>query len=931
MFIGLRSSATVVLLSPVFFLSCLLELSSAEAQAPDAGVAYEGSGYVPAEVFVDAGELPATDPGRADAEVTWPDGGAASELAPPATEAVTDAGYEPPPLSADTTSTTDAAEDPSVGEPALGAVIVTGVRGGQARTIVDTPSPVDVIGHRELQASGRTGLKEILGAIVPALSMPAQGGGGTSASVRPYTYRGLSGDYLLVLVNGKRRHTSALINNLSRISGGSTPVDLDLIPAVAISRIEILRDGAAAQYGSDAISGVMNIILDDAPEGLTFHQTAGQQYTKGAPLLQQQLSYGHKLGDRGGFFRFTAEAKYHGAADSSASPLPALKANGMPNYYYAPISANEPDPREAAHRDVVWAGGYGRSNRDMILNTSYNAELPVFRSAELYSFATLSYRNVKDARGAFAPNNIASLPELYPQGFQAYRRLAEWDGQVALGIRDDIHGWKWDLSTSYGRDWVRLNASNTLNPSLGPTSPTSFLMGHQRQDLQVNDLDVTKGFDIGWATPLQLSLGLQHRWERFQNKAGEPDSYRDGGYVIPLGTDPFHQAPLPGGAGGYGGLSPSPGLVSFTGTSPADARILSRNNYAAYAEVSANPFKPWYLGLAARAEHYDDSAGNVASGKIATRYEPFPGFAIRGGANTGFRAPSLAQTGFSTTQNTATVIMGERVRTTSKFLPVDSDAARALGASPLKPEKSISVTAGLTAQPVRDLHLTFDLYQTQVRDRIVRTDFLGTSNNGGAAISKLLGANGITGVDSAQYFTNAIDTTTRGLDIVADYTLKGGRFGTLRPTAAYNFAATTIDHVAGNPTQLQSLMVTRFGRQGKIDLTKGAPRSKLVLGANWAVWRFKSDVRVTRYDKYTEASTTPGFDQHFEAKWITDVDVGYGITDNATLAIGAYNAFNVYPQKHGVVSFIDGSGQYGMFSPFGLSGGFYYARLTINI
>lgn len=921
---GLRSQLRVYGQAAVVFVLAHAQLQAAEAQGADAGVL----DYAPSERFgADAESGLSPDGGAfADGVVPPPVFAPLPPLAPIAPASPADEGLA---HAAPTTSeSTDDQAQPD--EPALGAVIVTGVRGGQPRTIVDAPSPVDVIGDRELKASGRTGLKEILGAIVPALSMPAQGGGGTSASVRPYTYRGLSGDYLLVLVNGKRRHTTALINNLSRISGGSTPVDLDLIPASAISRIEILRDGAAAQYGSDAISGVMNIIMDDAAEGLTFNQTVGQQYTKGGELVQQQLSYGHRLGSRGGFFRFSAEAKYHNKADSSASPLPPTRPNGMPNYFYAPISATQPDPREVNKTDTVFAGGYGRSNRDLILNTSYNAVLPVFRSAELYSFATFSGRDVKDARGAFPGNNIVSLPELYPNGFQAYRRLREWDGQGALGIRDDIHGWRWDLSANYGQDNVRLRADNTLNPSLGPTSPTTFFMGRQIQELEVNDLDITKPFEIGWATPLQLSLGLQHRWERFQNKAGQPSSYIDGGYVIPVGSDPFHQAPLPGGVGGFGGLSPSPGLASFTGTSPADARSLSRNNYAAYAELSANPFRPWYVGMAGRAEHYDDSAGNVASGKLATRYEFVPGFALRAGANTGFRAPSLAQTGFSTTQNTATVIGAERVRTTSKFLPVDSDAAKALGASPLKPEKSLSVTAGFTAEPTRDLHFTFDVYETQVRDRIVRTDFLGTSNNGGATIGRLLKDSGISGVDSAQYFTNAIDTTTRGLDIVADYTLRGGRFGSLRPTAAYNFAATKIDHVAGNPTQLQSLNVTRFGRQGKLDLTRGAPRSKVVLGAHWDVWRLKNDLRVTRFDKYMEASTTEGFDQKFGAKWITDVDLGYGITDQATLSIGAYNLFNLYPDKHGVVSAIDGSGQYGMFSPFGLSGGFYYARLTIN-
>jgi len=814
----------------------------------------------------------------------------------------------------------------------LGAVIVTGVRGGQARTVADSPSPIDVIDRRDVQNTGRTGLKEILGAVVPSMSMPAQGGGGTSASVRPYTYRGLSGDYLLVLVNGKRRHTTSLINNLSRISGGSTPVDLDLIAAPAIGRIEVLRDGAAAQYGSDAIGGVLNIILDDAPQGLSFSQTAGQTYEKGAPLLQQTLSLATPLGTEGGFFRLSAEAKFHDAADSAGSPFPATRtANKMqvPNYYYAPIAPGEPDPREANIKGRIIAGGYTRSNRDLILNTAYNAELPIARNLKLYSFSTLSYRDIKDKRGAFAPTdpNGNSLPELYPDGFQAYRRIWEWDGQAAVGARDQVEGWQWDLSTSYGRDRVKLGAENTLNPSIGPTSKTSFFMGRQSQDLWVNNLDISKGVNIGLHDPLQVAFGAEHRWEQFRNRAGERDSYRDGGYVIPEGEDPWHRPPS---NGGFAGIVPLPGLASFTGTSPADARTLDRHNVAGYVDLSVKPLTSWFVGAAGRAEHYTDSAGNTVSGKLVTRLEIAPGLALRGGINSGFRAPSLAQTGFSTTQNTGTVIGTERVRTTSKFLAVDSQAATALGADPLKPERSLSYTAGITFEYARALRITVDGYTTSIDDRIVKTDFIGTTNNGGTAVAELLRANGVNNVDSAQFFSNALDTTTRGVDVVAEYTWKDTAVGTLRPSVAFSYAKTKIDHVKANPSELASLNVVLFGRQVQSDITRGAPNSKLILGFNWSIWRLRTDFRYTRYGDYWEASTTADGDKRFGAKWVADLDVGYSISDNVTLAVGAYNLFNVYPDKNGTIS-NEGSGQYGSFAPFGLTGGFYYARLNVNL
>ena len=797
-------------------------------------------------------------------------------------------------------------------------IIVTGTRTSSVRTVADSPVPIDVITTRELKATGRTGLKEVLGQIVPSLTMPALGGGGTSASVRPIAIRGLSGDYLLVLVNGKRRHTTSLINNLSRISGGSTPVDIDLIPTNVVGRIEVLRDGAAAQYGSDAISGVINIILDDAPSGGEFSSTAGQLYEKGGALFQQQIGYGTRIGD--GFVRFAVEGKYHDRADSSAEPVP----------YIYPFVNGAPDPREAT-ADHVIAGGYGRSNRDKIINGSVNGELPLTDDVRLYTFSTLSYRNIRDARGAVVPATIGyggavntqgqtSLPQIYPSGFQAYRRIWEWDYQTALGLKGDLGSWTFDLSSGFGRDHVKLGAVGTLNPSLGPASPTSFFMGKQIQSLWVNNLDLSHAYDIGFAEPLAVAVGVEHRWEKFRNIAGEPDSYRDGGYVIPADSTPFGQA--------YGGRSPSPGLVSFTGTSPADASSLSRNNLAAYVDLSTNITKAWFVGLAGRFEHYDDSAGNTVSGKFSTRYEILPGFAIRGGVNTGFRAPSLAQTGFSTTQNTATVIGANRVSTTSKFLPVDSAAALALGAKPLKPEKSLNFTAGFTFErgPAR---LTVDAYQIRVDDRIVKTEFLGTASNGGTAIRNILLANGVSNVDSAQFFANAIDTRTRGIDAVAEYIVRTGGLGTFRLGAAYSYNRTRILNVIANPAQLATLNVTLFGRQAQRDLVAATPKTKVVLSNDWSLGPVHALARVTRYGRYTESSNVASGDRSFGAKWVADLDIGYDVSEHVTLSVGGNNLFDVYPDRNGIIAY-DGSGAYGNFAPFGLSGGFYYGRVSVS-
>lgn len=797
-------------------------------------------------------------------------------------------------------------------------IIVTGTRGSRPRTVADSPVPIDVITGEQLINTGRTGLKDILGNIIPSLTMPALGGGGTSSSAKPISIRGLSGDYVLVLVNGKRRHTTSLINNLSRISGGSTPVDIDLIPANAIGRLEVLRDGAAAQYGSDAISGVINFILDSNPEGGEFTTTAGSHYEKGGELFQQALSYGTRVGD-GGFVRFAVEAKYHDRADSSAAYVPHTV------NLYPLLADGTRDPREYTI-DRVRAGNYGRTNRDYIVNSSYNAELPLSDVTTLYSFSTLSYRDVKDGRGQFNANNVNSLPELYPNGFLAKRRIWETDFQATAGVRSVLWGLDVDFSSSFGKDHVKLGAIDTLNPSLGPSSKTSFYMGKQKSSLWANNLDFSRPVEIGLAEPITLSFGLEHRWERFQNVAGEPDSYRDGGYIIPTGTTPFELA--------FGGQRPQASLVSFTGTTPADAFVLTRNNFAGYVDIEANLTKDWFVGLAGRAEHYTDSAGDTVSGKVSTRYEIVPGLAVRGGVNTGFRAPSLAQQGFSTSQNTSIIIDGDRVPQLVKFLAPNDPIAGFLGAKPLKPEKSLNFTAGLTFEsgPFR---FTVDGYQIDIDDRIVKTEVLNSAEARAILTSPevvaILAARGVPGISSGQFFINGVDTRTRGVDLVGEYTLQTGSLGTFRFNTAYSYNKTKILSVAENPANLSNTIL--FGRQARADLVKATPRDKLVLNTDWTLGAFRSALRITRFGKYTETSasqTSTVDDRTFGAKWIADIDVAADVGKNLTVAVGANNLFDVYPDAIGVVQANTGAGQYGNFAPFGLSGGFYYGRVSVR-
>lgn len=814
----------------------------------------------------------------------------------------------------------------------LDELVVTGVRGSQPRTVASSPVPIDIISAEQITATGKSGLKAILSSVIPSLSLPAQNGGGTSASVPPYTVRGLTGDYVLVLVNGKRRHSTALINNLATIGGGSTPVDLDLIPVASIDHIEVLRDGAAAQYGSDAIAGVINIILKQGADGGGADATAGRTYKNTGLLGQINSDYGLPLFSDG-FIHFALTADHHQPAPANVSSTGLLY----------PLVDGKPDPRETT-ANTNYGSAYGRSTTDNTFNFSYNLVAPLADALEFYSTSTVSRRDIKDARGAFRPDDLSSLPQIYPNGFQAYRLIHETDFQVGAGVKGELVGWHWDASSNFGRDFNRLGAENTLNASLGPSiTQSSFYLGKQIFDQWTNNLDVTRAFDIGFAKPLDVSWGAEQRWEQFAQVAGEPNSYINGGYVIPNGGTPFDDL--------YHGRAPTAGLQSFTGTTPADASTHHRNNYALYVDLGTNPTDPWFVGVAARGEHYDDSSGNTLNGKFITRYEILPDLALRAAVNNSFRAPSLAEQNFSTTQNTTATVDGVVTSEQVKFLPATNALAEALGAKPLKPEKSLNYSVGVTFEPTHQFLVTLDAYRIDISDRIVKSQTLT-----GAPVAAILAPLGFSNLSSVQYFTNDVNTRTDGVDFVLDNEQSLGEAGTVHLSAAYSWNRTVITRINANPAVLSGFGPTfqLFGPLAQRQLTDSTPRDRLALTADWAVSQWRVHGVETRYGSYLEPITNT-LDGHFDPKWITDLDITYLLTARVSLSAGANNVFNVYPERqsqkfllaystdtvltaapgyradpaaYGIPT--NGDYIYGNNSPFGLNGGFYYVRVGVK-
>lgn len=795
------------------------------------------------------------------------------------------------------------AQDTQADSDAAGVdIVVTGSR-GLTRTVTDSPTPIDVVGEADLLRTGKTGILSALNQLIPSFNMPARAGGGTSAIIGTGGLRGLNPDQTLVLVNGKRRHKTSMINAGAALYNGSTPADLDLISTAGIDHIEVLRDGAAAKYGSDAIAGVINILLRQRV-GFDVSFMGGQNLDRSdGETYQATLSYGASLGDRG-FINLSVQGKKQ--ESSNRAELVAS------NVRFYNLVNGQPDPREAT-ADRLATKNYGAFPQTQI-NSSYNAEYD-FGSVTAYAFGTFSQRK-SVLNGTFRPpNNINSLPEIYPNGLRNATVIREEDYETALGLKGELSGWEWDLSSSYGRNRARLRNTKTLNASLGPTSPTEFYTGTLASSEWVNSLDLTRAFDLSGGN-LQVSGGLQHRHETYTISPGDPLSYAAGTYVIPAGQP-------------NAGSRPAPGAQGTPGIQPGDSGSVSRSSFAAYLDVAYDPTKDLNIGIAGRFEHFDDSSGDTFNIQTTGRYAITPWLAVRGSAGTGFRAPTLAQQSYASTSNQFR-IQGNAINILSvKTLPVSSPVAIALGAKPLTPEKSTSLSAGFVLEPTSNLNVTVDAYQVEIRNRITITSLLS-----GNAVSAILVAASQSPDINAQYYTNGMDTRTRGVDVVGTYRVDLGDLGDLRLNLGFNYNKTVITKVAPTPQELSSLgsSYRLFDRISLGNMTTLAPKTKTFFGGNWSLSKVSLNARLVRYGSYTVPQLAATADQHFGGKWITDAEVGYDVSEHLNLAIGANNLFNVYPDRAGVFNTSLGFQQYGTApaSPFGFTGGYYYARAVVT-
>ena len=783
----------------------------------------------------------------------------------------------------------------------LQTVIVTGTRADN-RTESSSLTPIDVVSAKVLQQTGTNDLPTALARIIPSLNFPRPAAADTADTQRPAQLRGLSPDQVLVLVNGKRWHPGAILLNNGVIGRGSQPVDLNTIPISAIDHIEVLRDGASAEYGSDAIAGVINIILKQGAKGGDVEVDGGQYSAGDGRQWQGSANFGIPLSGDKGWLRIAVQ---NGNEDYTNRAGPDNRAG------FAGLGVNyrQGDPEV---RDT-----------NLMLNSQYD----ITPDVQFYAFG--HYGRRQSTSPAFfrygtnspSPNNPL-IGGIYPDGFLPLEHADSTDQSLVAGLRGKISGWRWDLSGNYGGNRVSYETRHSLNYAYlndFGTTPTVFDDGILKAAQQSLDLDVAKDVSVGWLpNSVTVAFGAQYLRQTYGIDAGALPSWYTG------------TSGVSGGAQG------------FAGWQPANAVNAARHDVAEYLDLETNLTDRLGTSLAVRHENYSDF-GSTTSGALAARFDFTDTFAIRGSASTGFRAPSLGQEYFSQISSlyyAAGSLPGLPAGIYNRGLvPVGSQIAQLLGAEALKPEKSRNLTLGTVWSPTDALTLSLDLYQIRIEDRIALSGAISTTT---PAVVSYLAANGVTdlGYSSVNYFTNAADTRTRGVDFVGSYLADFGNAGTLATTLSANYNQNTVTGVKANPAVLNNLGVdfVRLNRQDiKGYLANSSPRSKLILNEQYNVGNWGVTGTLTRYGSYTSYvsslasydAATGVVDQTFDPKWILDLAVNYHL-DHWMFTVGADDALDTYPNKNIPNNTNHGTLPYSTFSPFGYNGAYVYGKIRYS-
>ncbi|MEE2025473.1 TonB-dependent receptor plug domain-containing protein [Alkalimonas mucilaginosa] len=824
-------------------------------------------------------------------------------------------------------------------------IVVTGTRVA-GRTISDTAVPVDLVRSDVLERSGTTELNQALSVALPSFNFPRPGLADGTDTIRPATLRGLSPDQSLVLVNSKRRHAAALVNVNATVGRGASAVDLNTIPMGAISAIEVLRDGASAQYGSDAIAGVMNVRLREASDGgsvtlgYSFRDTSYKIPTTDPtnPFLANQTEpdatwgipgntikrsrtdgktytlsgwKGFELGDNG-FLTLSAEYKDQDRTE---------RGGWDHRRQYPRLSDGSLDPRELTFdRFNAWYGEPELEQWTLFANAGITTD-----HGKWYGWASYQNRQATSA-GFYRPaNDSRNVPEIYPDGFLPLISPDVDDFSAAFGYEWDWGEWQLDSSLVYGYNKMAFTIENTLNRSLGPASKTVFDAGGYKYNQWVYNLSGVKAIDVdGLASALNIALGVEARREGYSIFAGEPDSYRNGGVLIPIGqpgcTSPTEKQVEDNGC------ATASGSQVFAGFRPSNEVNESRTAFGAYIDLEANITDEWLASAAIRAERYSDFGSNV-SGKFASRYDFTDTFAIRGSVQNGFRAPSLQQQNFTATSTN--FVNGIPFDITT--FPFNDPVAIAMGAKELDAEKSINFSLGAVMR-FDSVTITVDAYRIDIDDRIVLSEnLLANTTAQGVALRQFFDELGFTDVGGGRFFINGVDTETQGVDVVVNWSTITDTMGNFDFTLVGNYNKTKVTRVP-ETAELAALdpAPTLFGRVNVLTFEKGNPKDKLGAIVNWTQDRFGATFKATRYGEVLAPGTSAANDFTLSSKVLVDVEGRYQMTDSMRIAFGADNLFDTYPDAFPINLNTTGATSFSNYSPFGRSGRMLYARISYD-
>jgi iron complex outermembrane receptor protein len=843
-------------------------------------------------------------------------------------------GYVPQIVRVTVSETQPARQDFALHTQPIGLAPVDVVVGSRARHAAsdELAVPVDVFTSEQMQQQGTTETSQVLQALAPSVNFPHQSVTDAGDIGRPFTLRGLSPDQTLVLLNGWRRHQTSLVNNFTYGMGaGSSGVDLNTIPQSAIDRMEVLRDGASAQYGSDAIAGVVNLVMKEGPFTPYVNVDAGRyataDYAGDGTTTDVNGGWGVKLG-RGSLALFgefldrepTNRAWADPGDNSVTGQFDSVDSRGQV------VVKRNPVPQPSSH----WGDGL---EKDIMTLGNFRLPLNDARTSEFYAFGGYSFRHGTGNAYRRYGNNSRNWPEIYPLGFLPEFSPHVTDYSAAGGWRGVAGGWSLDLGASFGHNHFDYDLTNTLNPSLGPCltlnpcsqpapgpdgtagtgdeipNKTSFYAGRLQREEFITQANVSKSLNLGLRAPVSLAMGAAFRRERYRIQAGELASYINGRDSTQFG----------------GGFDASVGGSSgFPGFAPSDTSDRHRTNVGAYLDAETDLSPKVLADVAGRFEHYSDFGSRV-TGKLALRFQPSKQLTLRGAASTGFRAPGISQEFFS--KLVTNVIGGVPVQV--GIFPVGARASHVLGAKPLRDETSVNLSGGLAVSPSSNFTLTADYFYIKIKHRIMLSaTFLADST------LRILADSGITGVGGVQYFTNGLDTRTQGVDFTANLRVPEAAGGTLDWTAAVNWTKNEITRVDSLPPIFRGT-----GETGIIDtvtwiaVTEERPDWRGTLTAQYSVSRFHSLVRGSYYGKFSSAQPGYAFNDRetYGGKTLFDAEVGYRF-NGVDLSVGARNIFDTYPDQ----ALKPDNNNFGTFpwaaaSPFGYNGRFLYTRASVQL